>query len=164
MDSLEPTNLAGNLVRNYFGQRFWTIFACLELKYNELKCFGASALGFCQTEKWVSVKITMVQELPHWDRPGSHSDPMLAPTARVGVDPPHVSLSPVSQRWIQSPKSGVLCSFWVLLCFFWSGSLKWVNMYLVIIANWCSSSVWKQRVPAGADTKGLGQNKLSYAI
>lgn len=61
MDSLEPTNLAGNLVRNYFGQRFWMIFACFELKYNEFKCFGASALGFCQTEKWVSMKVTVQQ-------------------------------------------------------------------------------------------------------
>lgn len=37
-------------------------------------------------------------------------------------------------------------------------------MYLVIIAADVPALFGKQRVPAGADSTGLGQNKLSYAM
>lgn len=47
------------------------LLACVELKYNEFKCFGASALGFLQTEKWVSMKVIIRQggdtEAATWD-------------------------------------------------------------------------------------------------
>ena len=37
------------------------LLARVKLKYNEFKCFEASALGFFQTEKWVSMKIILQQ-------------------------------------------------------------------------------------------------------
>lgn len=58
---------------------FWMILVCLELKY-EFKCFGASALGFCQTEKWVSVKITM-QEVEEQELSLGHTWVPFTPSA-----------------------------------------------------------------------------------
>lgn len=37
------------------------ILSRVELKYNEFKCFGASALGYFQTGKCVSMKIVIKQ-------------------------------------------------------------------------------------------------------
>lgn len=62
------------------------LLACAEPTYNEFKCFGASALGFLQTEKWVSMKIIIQQggdaEAATWDWIWDPSRPGAGTTSR----------------------------------------------------------------------------------
>jgi len=37
------------------------LLTCVELKYDEFKCCGASTLGFFQTQQWVRMKIIIQQ-------------------------------------------------------------------------------------------------------
>lgn len=109
---MSPQIWLGTWLEIILAKDFWTILTCLELKYNEFERFGASALGFCQTEKWVSMKITM--------QPGGGTGAASLGQTWVAFRPNAgtkstpctsrgrhtlVSLSPVSQRLIQTLKS-----------------------------------------------------------